>query len=192
MTANHNGSGNQADLGNGHFNCDVIIWKRFPHYWPFMLGIHQSGGLPLQWVSNAGLWCSSWPRSGIGQHCMHNSSERAWMHTRFIELAVWFLSLLCERNPPVTGAFSSQRTSNMQNVSLPWHQLTGRCPTLGQHDGRLDWCQFYDMTETFESWLQLGKKKLIRLQWSTHKPFMKWAHGHLYGWCCPALLHILE
>ena len=26
---------------NGWVHADVITWKRFPHYWPFMSGIHQ-------------------------------------------------------------------------------------------------------------------------------------------------------
>ena len=33
---------NEVSLGNG-LNCDdVIIWKHFPRYWPFVRGIHRS------------------------------------------------------------------------------------------------------------------------------------------------------
>ena len=43
------------------FNCrvdihdDVIKWKHFPRYWPFVQGIH-----PLTKASDAELWCFLW------------------------------------------------------------------------------------------------------------------------------------
>ena len=35
---------------------DVIKWKYFPRYWPFVRGIHQSPGIPLTKASNAEFW----------------------------------------------------------------------------------------------------------------------------------------
>ena len=32
------------DILFGHYHDDVIKWKHFPHYWPFVRGIHQSLG----------------------------------------------------------------------------------------------------------------------------------------------------
>ena len=39
---------------------DVIKWKHFPHYWPFMRGIHRSRWLPSTKASDAELWCFLW------------------------------------------------------------------------------------------------------------------------------------
>ena len=37
---------------------DVMTGKRFPHYWPFVRGIHQSPvDSPHKGPSNAQLWC---------------------------------------------------------------------------------------------------------------------------------------
>ena len=36
---------------------DVIKWKHFPRYWPFVWGIHRSRWIPRTKASNAELWC---------------------------------------------------------------------------------------------------------------------------------------
>ena len=44
---------------NDHY--DIIKWKQFQRYWPFVKGIHSSpvtGGFPSQKASNTGHWCS--------------------------------------------------------------------------------------------------------------------------------------
>ena len=38
-----------------HNHDDVIKWKRFPRYWPFVWGIHQL--IPLTKASDTELWC---------------------------------------------------------------------------------------------------------------------------------------
>ena len=39
---------------------DVMTWKRFPHYCPFVRGIHWlSVESPYKWASNVELWCFS-------------------------------------------------------------------------------------------------------------------------------------
>ena len=42
------------------FHDDVIKWKHFPRYWPYVRGIHRSPVVPLTKVSGAELWCSLW------------------------------------------------------------------------------------------------------------------------------------
>ena len=37
---------------------DIIKWKYFPYYWPFVRGIHQS--IPHTKASEAELWCFLW------------------------------------------------------------------------------------------------------------------------------------
>ena len=36
---------------------DVIKWKHFPRYWPFVRGIHQSRWIPRTKASDAERWC---------------------------------------------------------------------------------------------------------------------------------------
>ena len=39
---------------------DVIKWKHFPRYWPFLRGIHRSRWILLTKASDAELWCFLW------------------------------------------------------------------------------------------------------------------------------------
>ena len=39
---------------------DVIKWKHFPRYWPFVPGIHRSRWIPHTKASDAELWCLLW------------------------------------------------------------------------------------------------------------------------------------
>ena len=43
---------------NGIFRDDVITWKHFPRYWPFVWGIHR--WIPSTKASDAELWCLLW------------------------------------------------------------------------------------------------------------------------------------
>ena len=42
------------------FHDDVIKWKHFPRYWPFVRGIHRSRWIPHTKASDAELWCFLW------------------------------------------------------------------------------------------------------------------------------------
>ena len=39
---------------------DVIKWKHFPRYWPFVRGIHRPRWIPHTKASDAELWCFIW------------------------------------------------------------------------------------------------------------------------------------
>ena len=39
---------------------DVIKWKHFPRYWPFVWGIHRDRWIPRTKASDAELWCFLW------------------------------------------------------------------------------------------------------------------------------------
>ena len=39
---------------------DVIKWKHFPRYWPFVRGIHRSRWIPRTKASDAEPWCFLW------------------------------------------------------------------------------------------------------------------------------------
>ena len=43
------------DSLSSHCHGDIIAWKFFPHYWPFLLGIHRSAVDSL----NKGQWCGA-------------------------------------------------------------------------------------------------------------------------------------
>ena len=43
-----------------HTHDDVIKWKHFPRYWPFVRGIHRSRWNPRTKASDAELWCFLW------------------------------------------------------------------------------------------------------------------------------------
>ena len=49
---------------------DVITWKHFPRYWPFVRGIHRSRWIPHSKASDAGLWCFFYLRLNNG--CVNN------------------------------------------------------------------------------------------------------------------------
>ena len=42
------------------YHDDVIKWKHFPRYWPFVRGIHRSRWIPRTKASDAELWCFLW------------------------------------------------------------------------------------------------------------------------------------
>ena len=42
---------------------DVIKWKHFPRYWPFVRGIHRSRWIPRTKASDAELWYFLWSAS---------------------------------------------------------------------------------------------------------------------------------
>ena len=46
--------------GTHHIHDDVIKWKYFPCYWPFVPGIHWSRWIPRTKASDAELWCFLW------------------------------------------------------------------------------------------------------------------------------------
>ena len=55
---------NGMPLVHGLSYNDVIKWKHFSRYWPFVRGIHRSRWNPLTKVSDAELWCFLWSTPG--------------------------------------------------------------------------------------------------------------------------------
>ena len=48
------------DLVITNIHDDVIKWKHFPRYWPFVRGIHRSRWIHRTKASDAELWCFLW------------------------------------------------------------------------------------------------------------------------------------
>ena len=69
-THTHKGHMRNNYMSNVHHD-DVIKWKHFPRYWPFVRGIHRSRWIPHTKASDAELWCLPYAvdlrRHGI--HC---------------------------------------------------------------------------------------------------------------------------
>ena len=64
MSHRHNWN-DTSDWGVLCHHDDVIKWKHFLRYWPFVRGIHRSPMNSLQKASHAELWCFLW--SGLQQ-----------------------------------------------------------------------------------------------------------------------------
>ena len=75
-------------------------------------GFYQDHTRPLQWHHNE--------RRGVSNHrhldCLFSRLSRL----RSKKASQLRVTGLCEGNPPVTGGFPSQRTSNAENVSIWW------------------------------------------------------------------------
>ena len=58
----------QTDKPSDQYSCilasnnhdDVIKWKTFPRYWPFVRGIHRTPVIPHTKANDAELWCFLW------------------------------------------------------------------------------------------------------------------------------------
>ena len=90
--------------GNGHvttvlrLNDDVITWKHFPRYWPFVNNSPVTGEFPLK-ASNAKLWCFLWSVSWINVWVNNPEAgnlKHQCAHYDVIVMAVlWLDKLLC-------------------------------------------------------------------------------------------------
>ena len=49
-----------GDLWNNTHHNNVIKWKHFPRYWPFVRGIYRPRWIPRTKASDAELWCFLW------------------------------------------------------------------------------------------------------------------------------------
>ena len=92
----------------------AIIWTKdnICHWRIYAsLYLYLSSYCSLQWRQNE--------REGISNHlrldCLQNRLFRRRSKTSKLHITG-----LCEENPPVTGGFPAQRTSNVKNVSIRW------------------------------------------------------------------------
>ena len=89
---------------------DVIKWKHFPHYWPFVWGIHRS---PVnsphkgQWRGTLMFTLICARINGWVNNCEAGDLRRNRAHSDVIVM----LLALCEGKPLVTNGFPSQRAS---------------------------------------------------------------------------------
>ena len=94
---------------------DVIKWKHFPRYWPFVRGIHRS---PVN-SRHKGQWRHN-ERDGVSNHWRLDCLLNHFFRRRLKKTPKLRVTGLCEGNSQVTGEFPAQRASNAENVSLWW------------------------------------------------------------------------
>ena len=68
-----------------NWHDDVIKWKHFPRYWPFVRGIHRSRWIPRTKASDAKLWGFLWSTP--------ESSKQSWGW--WFEMPSWSLWRRC-------------------------------------------------------------------------------------------------
>ena len=79
----------------------------------------------LNWVP--GYYCNDWSlqwrrneRDGLSNHQPHDCLLNRLFRRRSKKTTKLRVTGLCEGNSPVTGEFSSQRASNVENISILW------------------------------------------------------------------------
>ena len=133
-------------------NISVMAWKCYPYYRPCTRG--TTG--PLQWRHKERDGVSNQRRLG----CLHNCLYRR----RSKKTARFGVTGFCKGNPPVTGGFPSQRTSNAENVFDWW-----------RHHARLDSPRKTYKGRCFNYWLSSLLLLLLLLQYWTSN----WIAGDL-------------
>ena len=113
-----------ATYGESH--GDVIKWKHFPRYWPFVREFTGHRWIPRTKASDAELWCFTWsplaptvdrtmetPSRWLWRHCnegFHTLFQGAWIHG---SQAVDYLSIM---NIPVEFAGFGQRKISISTI----------------------------------------------------------------------------
>ena len=104
-------------LQNIFSHDDVIKWKHFPRYWPFVRGIHR--WIPRTRASDAELWCF------FDLYLNKRLSKQSW--------GWWFETPL----RPLRCHYNGMKTFEYQNVGLYWrvyHAPPGtQCLAQGCH-----------------------------------------------------------
>ena len=116
----------------GRLNFDVIKWKHFPRYWPFVWGIHQSlvnsphkgqwrGALMFSlicaWINT---WVNNREAGGVRRHCTH------------YDVAVMFCSICHELHSIRIMFFHIlQSSAIMTRANLSWYYIR-QCDNTGK------------------------------------------------------------
>ena len=81
------------------FHDDVTKWKRFPCYWPFVMGINRSSDrwIPIKKFGNKGsfVWC--YPKQTVDKTgellVIWNAMTLMWCQCNAVNLCSWFASI---------------------------------------------------------------------------------------------------
>ena len=123
------------------FHDDVIKWKHFPRYWPFVRGIHR--WIPLTKASDEKLWCFRWspPEQTVEQTI---ETPVIWDTIAFIVTSLYcsqemvttqlekFWKYQFNMQPPFPGANEIIWVYNTlsQDIRAPLKTRYSQCPDL--------------------------------------------------------------
>ena len=86
------------DQGNNNPHDDVMKWKHFPRYWPFVQGIHRS---PVN-LPHTGQWRVTWSFALFFDLCLNKRlSKQSW--------GWWFETPLCLLRRHCNAFYDSKR-----------------------------------------------------------------------------------
>ena len=77
---------------NNSIHDDVIKWKYFPRYWPFVRGIHRHRWIPLTKASDAELWfftyagLNTWVNNREAYDLFETPSRPLWNHCNDVDI----------------------------------------------------------------------------------------------------------
>ena len=97
---------------------DFIKWKHFPHYWPFVWGIHRwPAPRPMTWSFHVSLiraWINGWVNN-------REAADLRCHQAHYDITAMWTIQQsLCREPAGHQWGFSSQRTSNVELWYFSW------------------------------------------------------------------------
>ena len=75
---------------------DVVKWKHFPRYWPFVRGIHRC--IPRIKASDAELWCFIWSALWINGWVNNREAGDLRRHCSHYDVFVMSLADICVRS----------------------------------------------------------------------------------------------
>ena len=132
--------------------CSTVYLKKFPHYWPFVRGIHPWTVVSLhQTGCNAESVSIPWShhneRDDVSNHRCLLCLLNCWFRRRSKKTSKLRVTGLCVGNSPVTGEFPAQKASNVENVSIWWRHHDFRAIAVGQFDG----CRWYTWKYTTQN-----------------------------------------
>ena len=147
---------------------DVIKWKHFPRYWPFVRGIHRSPVKALrkgQW--RGALMFSliyAWT-NGISNHRRFDCVLNRLFRRRSMKTWKIHVTGLCEGNSPVTGEFPAQRPVTRIFFSIWWRHHEQSC-TLNHQYNAVSWLAVISiqMTSSQDDEDSQARWSLLRVQ----------------------------
>ena len=125
---------------------DVIKWKHFPRYWPFVRGIHRSlvnsphkgqwrGALMFPLIC---VWINAWVNNReAGDLRRHRAHYDVTVMFGLPTKEIWMLRIITEHlgeNPPEVPV-RSQRPINAYHFTIPWHHQRSLQWRHNGHDG---------------------------------------------------------
>ena len=108
-------------VGNHEVIHDVLTWKYFPHYWPFVRGIHQSQLIPLtrDQTQSFGVIFDASPNTLLNKHLSCQWFEMPWCSCDVTVIMPEFVKDMLRIRVPN----HNKRQQSINHVHIPWDIL---------------------------------------------------------------------